>query len=292
MKIFTIAILLFTFTASIAQAKTIGYQIIIAKTLKQSTLKQVYIKLDFLKVIAFTQKHKGAYVVYSHRFTEKKNATKTYKKIKKYFKYAKMIELHKKNKIVKKKMQKTDTHTKKIQKKEIVLEKKIQINLHENNLKNNDKNINNMFANIAFGVASVTNDSAGISYNFEVGYNYTDDLFLSLSYLSIATSTLETDNFYGSLNYNYNINPKYDVFAGALLGFGTLELTSFASSEASTSIIFGGQIGTTYKISDYLFAYGEYQMLLTDYFISLVDTGTSVSYDTIHNFQIGISYKF
>jgi len=276
MKFLIIVFLLFSMNTSLFAAK-VGYQIIITKTSKKSSLKLIKKRLDSIDVKMFVKKSKNAYTIYSSRYKKLNNAQNVLRRIKKYFKYANILTLNKKSSAKKTKIASSYKKVK-------------QKNFTTSKIESDDTTT--MFVNVGFGSGSVAGDSQGVSYNLEMGYVYSETLFISLGYLNLSTSKIETHNVYTSLNYDFDFDSDYGVYAGAIFGFGTLQLTEFVVSEASSSFIFGGQVGIIHNIYNNFSIYGEYKLLSMDHIIISTDTSSSTSYNIIHNFQIGINFKF
>jgi len=178
------------------QASEPYMQIVIAKTSHKSNLKSIKHKLDAIHIKMYVKKQNASYFIYSQKFAKKKSAYLAFKKIKRYFKYAKL--LYKKE-----------------------------------GQDGGAKNKNKFSLNFSLGIESLSG-SSGLSYTLEPVYRYNKDVFMTLAYQTASSSSLSINNFSFSGNYIYRLNNYSDVYGGALLGYSQLEKSGFTQSNSIT----------------------------------------------------------
>ena len=251
-------LLLFTLSCLPLMAKQTYKQLIITKTSHKENLASINQQLQRVNIKMYVEQKESYYVIYSQKFTSEVAAQKALQRAKRVFPYAR------------------------------VLERKINISTKKSTTKR-DKNI---FLNIAGGYASSSSSAgrtSGASYLLEGGYYFTKNIFTSIAYLNSATSDINMQSIYASLNYKYYFTKNFACYGGVLGGYGTLELVNPKSS-ASSSFIFGGQIGLSYDVLEYLSLYTTFQGMVFEHIIEF--PAENVKVDTTLNPQIGVSFRF
>gem|GEM_PF-849699 len=102
----------------------------------------------------------------------------------------------------------------------------------------------------------------------------------------------------------YFFTPSFSLYAGPAVSYnissreettGTTDhsgLTPIADYDVNIFQL-GGVMGVNYYICKGLFVAARYHALITDYYKSeVIKAGRRVDYGTIHNFQLGVGYKF
>ncbi|QSZ40607.1 outer membrane beta-barrel protein [Sulfurimonas aquatica] len=257
-------------------------QLIITKTSKKSALKSIKSKLDSLKIKMFVQKSSSGYVVYSGKYNSTSSANLALKRAKRYFPSARVV-----------KQQSKDENTKNI---------KSQEKETTSTQSTADRDKNSMFIAAGFGLSSIngsTDDqtasqyvNSGMSFALEAGYYFNDNIFSSLSYLDTSTTDIAMSNAYGSLNYKLYATEDLGLYAGLLGGVSSLKLTQYEASEPSISMLLGVQAGISYDIGDNFSIYSAYQAIYINQLIELTDTSSSISFNLIHNMQVGFQLRF
>lgn len=259
MKYLSIILLLSLLFIS-ASAKESSGHILITKTSKKSNLSIIKNRLDSINVKMFVRKSNSAYYVYSGKYNSDNSAEYALKNIKKYFPSALII----KNK------PKTSQAIR------------------------NTKEASGFFIGVALGTDNVTSNyesQSGVSYTIESGYYFNENIFMTVGYLNSSTSDIDVNNIYTSLNYKLRVAKNIEFYTGVLGGYSTLELTDFEVGEASTSMLLGVQIGTSYNFYKDISTYIAYQGLYLDHIIEIEDA-SKLEFNIIHNLQLGIQYKF
>jgi len=251
-------------------------RVLITKTSKASGLKPIKKRLDKLNFKMYVQKIPSGNFVYTKAYTNKNESTKALQKLKAYFPYAKILTIQNK-KIPAKVIQEPLNKVPKAQKPDF-------------------------FVNMALGYVSTkgeTNDlnaskleNTGMGYMLEFGYILNEDFFFSLAYSNTSTKDIDILNYYLTANYNYPLSDHFNVFTGLILGASSLELNSYSDSSASSALLYGLQLGTSYEIMDNIHTFVNYQALLNDHTINLPDAGSKIEFSLLHNIQMGVGYKF
>jgi hypothetical protein len=232
-------------------------QLIITKTSNAVNLDAINRDLKRVNVKMFVEKKENYYVVYSQKFSTKKSAQESLSRVKHYFPYARMIES--KSKTAK-----------------------------------SVKSKKNLFVGLAGGNASSSgsgDSSSGISYTLEAGYYFNKNIFVSLVYLDSSTEEIDMQSIYTTCNYEYNFTENFGAFSGLLFGYGTLSLTGELQSSSSSSLIFGGEIGVSYDVLEYLTLYSAVEYISLEHIIEYSSTD-SITFDSTLNAQLGVRFKF
>ncbi len=233
-------------------------KLIITKTTHERNLNIINDNLSRVGIKMYIQKKENYFVVYSQKFSTKESAERALMRVKKIFPYAEIL-----------------VRSKSRQEKSSKEEK-------------------NIFISIAGGNASSSGSAdtnSGMSYMLEGGYYFNKNIFTSFAYLNSSTPEIDMQSIYFSLNYKYNFTKKFGVYSGVLAGYGTLALTGEVQSSNSVSLIFGGQIGISYDILEYLSLYSAVQYMALDHIIEYSVT-QSISFNSTLNAQLGVSFKF
>lgn len=272
MKFFTLFLLLILLSSTLFAQNS--QRLIITKTSNKSHLKSINTKLTKLKIKMYIKKSGNSYIVYSQTYNTDSLAKSALWKVKPHFRYAR---------IVKNEAQKTDSHVKtQKENKKVAKESKLFISLAVG--------INGIQGSSTDESVSMS-ETSGFSYGADVGYKFNKNIFISLGYRDTSTSDIAVNNLYGSLNYRFNPLDELGLFLGLLGGYSSLELSSFASSTPSTSLLFGAQMGVIYDISQSFAIFGLYQGMILDHKVE-IDSNTQADFNLIHNTQIGLQYKF
>jgi hypothetical protein len=246
-------------------------RVLITKTSKKSNLPMIKRTLDRLNVKMYVQSIPSGYYVYTKKFDDKRVARYNLRKIKRVFPYAKIVQIG------------GAKTAQKSSKKSSITEGKYFARFG--------------LANSSIGgstnVAGASNlDNASMGFALEAGYVYSPNLFFTGAFMDNSTDDISLTNLYATANYNYELMEGLGVYAGGMLGFSTLELSGFALTTPSTSLMYGIQFGATYSLLDYLSFFANYQMFMLDHSISMEDDGSIVKFDSLNNFMLGVGYEF
>lgn len=265
-----ISIFLILFSTSIVLANESSKYILITKTSKKSNLKYIKSKLDSINVKMFIKKHNGKYIIYSQKYNNDLSINNALNNLRKYFHSANIIEANSNKKNIPSKIQKNSNKT--------------------------------IFINLAYGFSNIdgsTDDinnsklsNSGSSYMLEGGYIFNKNIFTSLAYLHISTNDIEIDNIYTSVNYKIKLTKNLKLFGGLLGGYSTLKLTSFKNSVASSAMLVGTQLGSSYKIYDNTSIYTGYQLIVLNHTINYEEKDSKLEFNMIHNIQLGFNFSF
>jgi len=255
-------------------------RILITKTTKKSALKSIKQKLDALRVKMFVQKISTGYYVYSDKFFDKDKSKMVLKNIKTRFPYAKIVTVSGSN-------------------------SKDAIDPSSNSTQKN-KNKKNFYISLAAGNASTSGstnsdeasqlENSGLSYSLDGGYYLEDYLYASIGYLDTSTDDITMNNYYSSINYNYNVVGKLDIYTGILLGYSSLKVGEPFNSSASTALLYGAQLGTSYNFFNTIKLFCAYQFLMADHSINVTDLTENENYkiefSSTGNISLGVGYRF
>ncbi len=256
MRYIVLLIALVVFTTSLS-----AQRIMITKTSHKSNLQEIHTILQKIHVNMYVKKSNNHYIVYSKKYASSKQSNYKLKQIKHYFPSA-YIESPK-NK-PKKKVKDVAFY-------------RYFLALHgaKSSITTDDINITN---------------TKGYSYSVEAGYYFTEYLYSSVIYEISDTKDIKLSNFYGSLNYNYEIIENMNLYAGLLIGHSKLTL-NIDNATPSTSLALGGQIGMSYNILKFLPISLTYQLLTLDHKI-IYDTTLERKFTQLQSFKFGLGYKF
>lgn len=267
-------------------------RVLITKTTKKSQLKVIKRKLDTLNVKMFVQTIPSGYYVYSDKITNKSTANSMLRKIKTKFPYAKIVTIEPKAEVSKK-----DIENNEIQNVQDETTSDISVN---DEVTQSDES--SLFIGLGLGYTTTeasTNyapasglNNNGLGYMLEAGFNYNDNIFITLNYSDTSTDDIAMNHMYGSLNFNYNLFNDLDIFVGGIIGYSTLTIGANINSTESSTMLYGAQGGIRYDLTESIFMFTSYQALMADHIINLPVAGTKIEVSSLNYMQIGIGYKF
>lgn len=273
-------LLLFLLFPSISNA---AYTYIkVTKTKKTDKLQAIKSHLKRLGLSSTHRTTKKEYIIYTGPYKNSASAKRALKKVKKYFKYPKIIKT------------KTKLNTKKVRKqpssKQLLTKKKLFVG-----------------GSIGYSSSELTNSASvilqnppkdkGISYDLHLGYNLTKEMFLTVGYLRSDMQDLVFDNFYGSYNYKFGPYGEYSPYFGVLAGYSKLTWNkspidnATSTNTASDSFFAGSQAGIIYNGYEKIAFYSNYQCLFMNH-ATAIDVTNKLKHKTLHNIQIGVQYSF
>ena len=299
MKLIKIVILL-SIGVSLAFAQELSQRVLITKTSQKTNLPQIHHTLQQLGVKMYIQTLTSGYYIYSASYTNPKNAKNVLKRVQGKFPYAKIVTIG-----APKINTNTDTKTtpqepipKETSQEEPIIVPQVFADTTDSL---STKILKNFYVDLALGYANTsgsTNDlsasklaTSGMSYLLEGGYEYGNGLSLSLAYLNASTSDISIHNIYGAVNYRYDLDNDFCVGGGLLLGYSSLEISSYASSSASKNLVYGFDLAAEYKLMEKLYLFSKYQGFFLNHTISINNTA-SISFKYTHNILFGVGYKF
>lgn len=249
----------------LALATTLSYadttsRIIITKTKKQSTLSRIKSKLDGLNVKMYLKREGKYSIVYSEEYSNQERAKRVLLRLKHEFPYARVVATQKEQK---------EPHK-------------------------DEREVDNFFISLSAGVMQLSSSeslkSSGMSYTTEFGYFYTSTIFSTFAYSNTSTEDMRVDNIYSSLNYNFDLTQDFAIYSGVVLGYSSLELLNFAQTTPSTAIIYGLQVGSSYKLSNSFSLFLQYKGIAMNHTIELSDSNLNI--DFLHDVELGVAYRF
>jgi len=278
MRFFILSIFVLFFSFNLLATTNISYQqVLIAKTSKIKNLYQIKKRLSLLKIGIIIKKSNNKYFVYSKKITKPQYAKYILKKIKPSFPHA-IILTHNINKKIKKTTS-NPVHNKKL-------------------TKNREKNF---FIDLSVGVTTISGETSDYlaskinnddtTYSLEGGYYITNKIFTTITYLNSFTTDISLDNLYMSLNYQYNLFSKTNLYIGAIVGVSLLRFDPSLEASNSTSAAFGWQVGLKYNLYNSFDIFTGYQGIKIDHKAD-IKTTEYINLTYIHNINFGIIYKF
>jgi len=254
-------------------------RIIITKTLKESSLKEIKMKLDAIGIAMYVKKswhnNNYNYYVYSKKYDSDYMIKKDLKNIRTMFKSAYIIE--KKKEVVHKKEKKAT----KISSHTPLSPYFIGVNLGFDNI-----------SGTSSSSSSTETSSSGVSFGIEGGYVVDDDISISLGYLNTSSSDISINNLYISGLYKITNYDEIDIYGGLLLGYSILELTNFKYTKPSSSSLAGLQFGAKYNFDKNIAFFTNYQGMMMDHIVKITDDNSEIKFSFIHNLQLGLLYRF
>jgi len=278
MRFFKISILFLFFSLNLLATTNLSYQqVLIAKTSKIKTLYTIKKRLSLLKIGIIVKKSNNKYLVYSKKFRNPKYAKYVLQKVTKSFPHAIIIS-HYKNKKGK---------------------KSIVVKTAKNSSKQQEKN--NFFIDIGVGLTTISGETSDYlaskinnddtTYSLEAGYFIDDNIFTTITYLNSFTTDISLDNLYLTLNYQYNIFKKTDIYLGGLFGVSLLRFEQSLEADNSTSLAVGWQTGIKYNIYNSLDLFLAYEGIKIDHNVD-IKTTEYIKLTYIHNLNFGLIYRF
>ncbi len=253
--------------------------LLVAKTNNKDNLPYIKSKLHNLQLNALVYKSDGIYTVYSGPLKDEKEASYALKRAKRSFAHADIVSF--------------DTQTKNATKKGYFFVNGSLASLtlpYEHTIQ-----IGNIPLN--------TIDSKATGYIFEGGYNFENNIFVTMSFMNAASSTNTLTNLYSSLNYKINIK-RLEPYVGILGGISSLAWDKSpmleANSSPSTSLVYGLQAGLNYDTGFHniaLLANYRYTVMNHSIPLKIID-GTSITasstlnHNLVHGLNLGVQYRF
>jgi len=281
MKIFKFILLISILIANISASE----RIMITKTSKKSNLALINAKLKKVNVKMYVKKIDSTYFIYSGQYKNNNSANKALKYIRKTFPSAYVILKNENTK----EPQKVDNSN-------------VTLIKEDNSKEVLEEDDSSFFLSLALGSATIDNsldensvitepENSSISYTLEGGYILNENIFFSVAYINSSTSDIDINNLY--LSASYKINPTNDlgVYAGILGGYSALTLNGYEDSTASSSMLYGVQLGLSYDVYEDLAIFTTYQGLSMNHVIT-DENSLGIEFSLIHNLQLGILYRF
>jgi len=257
MKLFKFFLLLSILSLTLQANQSSSY-ILITKTSKESNLKNIKNSLDKIRVKMYVQKADSFYFVYSKKYTNQQKAENELQNIQVKFPYAKIV----------------------LQEKDYEEKFFLSLSIGAVDLSGSTNN-----------QTAATIDNRGLSYNLEAGYFYTKEIFITTAFLSSSTDDININNLYMSLNYKFDINQNIDLYMGLLGGVSSLKLTNYAQSSASSSLLYGLQVGAKYKIYKNFSLFSQFQSIFLTHRINFT-TDEKIDFNMLNALQAGVLYSF
>ncbi len=153
---------------------------------------------------------------------------------------------------------------------------------------------------------TITTNSIGTSamgYIFEGGYNFENNVFITLSYLNASTTTNTISNLYGTINYKMRMG-QFEPYIGVLGGLSTLSWTKppmlNADSGADNSLLYGAQTGLSYETGfsnlalfiNYQFTFMNHETPLSIKSGATTTASSTLTQNIMHGINLGVQYRF
>ncbi|MDO8454143.1 MAG: hypothetical protein Q7S59_06185 [Sulfurimonas sp.] len=280
MKLFYFLLVCLFFSASVfADSK----YVLVTKTKSETELPYIKAKLKKLELNMVAYKSEDEYSVYSGAFKNHKSAIIALQSIQSYFPEA------------------------------VVVSFDSQASQEERGIsKEGYYFVNGSFASLGVPFAhsvregNITINSIGTSamgYIFEAGYNFENNIFMTLSYLNVASTTNTIANIYSTVNYKMRIG-QFEPYVGVLGGLSTLSWTKppmlNADSGADSSLLYGAQTGLSYETGfsnlalfiNYQFTFMNHETPLAIKSGATTTASSTLTQNIMHGINLGIQYRF
>jgi hypothetical protein len=258
----------------------------VTSTRSKSMLRAIKHKLNAMGLPMTYRTTSKSYNVYSGPYKTKRHTIYAFKKIKRYFPRAAVLQTTNKKKT------------------------KALYNKKRKNLKNK------YYANIAlvYSSAPLTQTiqsgtlkinepkNTGMSILLEGGINLNYNLSTGIGYARFATSDLVFNNIYGVVNYAFTSYKDITPYFGVIAGYSSLSWNKDPISNAtadsnndSTSPYYGTQAGVKYSGFNIGDIYVSYQCLFMSHTTTIEVDSSNISklqHNILHSLQIGYQYKF
>ncbi|MCX6075418.1 MAG: hypothetical protein NTW78_00860 [Campylobacterales bacterium] len=258
--------------------------VLVTKTKSQAELPYIKAKLKKLELNIVTYKSGDEYSVYSGAFKNYKSAIIALQSIQSYFPEAAVVSF--------------DSHA---------VEEETRIS------KGGYYFINGSLASLGVPFdhsvqkGNITTNSIGTSamgYIFEAGYNFENNIFMTLSYLNAASTTNTISNLYGTINYKMRMG-QFEPYIGVLGGLSTLSWTKppmlNATSGADSALLYGAQTGLSYDTGfsnlalfiNYQFAFMNHETpLAIKNTTNTITASSTLTQNIIQGINLGVQYRF
>ncbi|MFA6137817.1 MAG: hypothetical protein WC667_07005 [Sulfurimonas sp.] len=280
MKLFYFLLICFFFSTSVfADSK----YVLVTKTKSQAELPYIKAKLKKLELNMVAYKSEDEYTVYSGAFKNHKSAITALQSIQSYFPEALIVSF--------------DSQT--IQEETGISKVRYFF-------------INGSLASLGIPFdhsvreGNITINSIGTSamgYIFEAGYNFENNIFMTLSYLNAASTTNTIANLYSTINYKMRMG-QFEPYAGVMGGLSTLSWTKppmgTATSGADSALLYGAQTGLNYDTGfsnlavfiNYQFAFMNHKTPLLVTNTTSVTGSSTLTQQLLHGISFGVQYRF
>jgi len=259
--------------------------LLVAKTKDRSVLPYIKSKLAKIKLGMLVYKTKSEYSVYSGAFKNHDEASKALMVTQHYFPNASIVSF-KTNIQEKEKTQSADSAY-------------FFINASIAYL-----NLPYEYSVQTEGVTLNAIDTKGLGYIVEAGYNFENNIFLTIGAMSFTSNANSITNIYSSFNYKVLID-NFEPYIGILAGLSTLSWSKppipDSSSSSSSSLLYGLQGGLNYNTGfNDLTLFLNYQYSVINYKTPLtivnqsgtIASSSSLTQNLIHGLNIGVQYRF
>ena len=138
-------------------------------------------------------------------------------------------------------------------------------------------------------------DDSGYVGDFGIGYEFSENFFMSANLQYSKLDDVSVTNVYGTINYQFS-NEKIKPFVGAIIGYSFLEWKNDPIADAvvrdtkGDSFTYGGQVGISYEATEAI----ELSMMVQR-FEFVQDTfidGEAFEHKNQTNFLLGVRYDF
>ncbi len=171
--------------------------------------------------------------------------------------------------------------------------------------------MNNIFVDVSAGLSNtpysksdtvgsirLSLDENGYLYDLALGYRFNDNLFSTLNYQYSKLDEIDFDDYYVTLNYQFNHELK--PYVGVILGRSYLHWnkdplnSSQTKNHTSASVMYGIQTGLEYKLSDNISFIPKIIYSRTDHGTNLISSPARsyVEHDSKTQVLLGVRYSF
>ena len=275
-------------------AKLVYINVTNVKSKKQ--LSYPYKKLRSMGMKMSYKPKSYGYAVYTGPYNSQASLDRAYKKIKRRFRYARVIVYE---------SQKKQEHQLQQQPKQKALKPCAK-----------EKKDTGFIAGLGVGYGDapsshilvsgsvIVNDPkpSGVNYDLFGGYDFASGVTLLVNYMYLNTNDLEFSNYYSSLHYRFEHLGGFVPYVGGSLGYSSLKWNTSPIANASPSsnnnsadIMYGTHIGLLYNIFQKVSLKVDYSYLFLNHTTNITQgtTGSSkLQHNTLHSILIGLQYHF
>ena len=302
----TIMRLLFLFIIPLIILNASDVYVKVGEAKSKRGLSYAYSKLNKMDMKMFyktsIRDYETVYTVYTGPYRTKKNQSIALKNVRYFFKGAKLIKFTSSSVISDLELQ------------DVKVNKNIRIIKSSNNLAKQNKNKFSLGFALGYATAPsshvissgtvtiVKPNNSGIDYLLNARYDLSQDYLISLNYMRMDADDLVFDNFYASLGYKFsqlgNFAPHFGISLGmSALTWHTSPLAevSASSNNNSETLLYGTELGLTYKGYKNLLPFIQYHCMFMNHTTNLTQDASNTSklqHKTLHALLLGIGYSF
>ena len=142
-------------------------------------------------------------------------------------------------------------------------------------------------------------DDDGQSISVELGRRLSPNWTVALEYSFVDADTVEFDNWLGSIDRHWQLNGRWQVFAGVVVGDSTLDwqeapVDTRNRERKSEDFLWGLQTGANFILSDEISLRFRYQFLSPEHVTRLQPRSGDGEYrhEEFHHISVGLRVHF